>query len=219
MGPEDVILAWTRGFLRRRGGGATDAQAAQPDRAAALGALGEALVAGALREMGWPILRNVVLREPMSSAELDLLVRAPHCIVVLEVKTWSGFVDGTACAAEWLRYGAGGREARVPNAVRQNVVHVGMVERAIGDRDVRVFGLVVAAGHARYGDRLRRHVVPLAELAGVLRAHAADIPSCPPGSLDRAWTVLTREEGRSVTRRDAHAAWVRSRRSHQADCE
>ena len=125
MGPDDVIGAWMANLLRRRDGGVTDAQAAQPDRAAALGALGEALVAGALCDMGWPTLRNVVLHEREASAEIDVLARAPNSIVVLEVKTWSGFIDGTAGAKEWVRVGAGGREASVPNAVRQNVAHVG----------------------------------------------------------------------------------------------
>lgn len=219
MEPDEVIAAWMKRFLGRRDGGATDAQAAQPDRAAALGGLGEALVAGVVRELGWPALRNVVLRERASSAELDLLVRAPHCIVVLEVKTWSGFVDGTAGAEEWVRYGAGGRGARAPNAVRQNRAHVGIVERAIGEREVRVFGLVVSAGHARYAERLRRHVVPLADLAAVLRVHAADVAPCRPASLDRAWAILTREADRSEVRREAHAASVRSRRGNSTDCE
>jgi Nuclease-related domain len=219
MGPDEVIATWMKRFLGRDDGGATDAQAAQPDRAAALGGLGEALVAGVVRELGWPALRNVVLRERASSAEFDLLVRAPHCIVVLEVKTWSGFVDGTAGAEEWVRYGAGGCEAGAPNAVRQNLAHVGMVERAIGAREVRVSGLVVSAGRARYSERLRRHVVLLADLAAVLRAHAAAVVPCRPASLDRAWAILTREADRSEVRREAHAAWVRSRRSNSTDCE
>jgi len=164
-------------------------------------------------------LRNVVLRERASSAELDLLVRAPHCIVVIEVKTWSGFIDGPADAEQWVRYGAGCREARAPNAVRQNRAHVGIVERTIGGLGVRVFGLVVSAGHARYGERLRRHVVPLADLAAALRVHAADVAPCRPASLDQAWAILTREADRSEVRREAHAAWVRSRRSISTNCE
>ena len=219
MGPEDVIAAWMNRFRRGRRGGATDAQAAQPERAAALGGLGEALVAGALREVGWPIFRNVVLRERKSSAEIDLLVRAPAGIVVLEVKTWSGFIDGTAGAAGWIRYGGRGREADVPNAVRQNRAHVGTVERAIGDRAVRVFGLVVAAGHARFAERLRPHVVPFADLVDVLRATSLKHAPFPPGSVDRAWALLMHEADRSQIRRDAHAAWVRSRGRCRSNCE
>ena len=88
MRPDDVISAWVARFLRRREVATADAQAAQPYPAAAVGALGEALVAGTLRDMGWPTLRNVVLRERDASAEVDVLVRAPNAVVVLEVKTW-----------------------------------------------------------------------------------------------------------------------------------
>lgn len=219
MRPEEVISACMRRLLRRRNGDATDAQIAQTDRAAALGGLGEALVAGALRELNWPMLRNVVLLERNSSAELDFLVQTPTSIAVLEVKTWSGFIAGSANAAEWLRYGAGNRVAPVTNAVRQNIAHVGMVERAIGDRETKVFGLVVSAGHARYAESLRRHVVPMTRLLDVLRAESATLsPSARP-ALDRAWDPLAAEASRSPARREAHTGWVRSRRNQPSNCE
>jgi Nuclease-related domain len=209
MRPDEVISAWVTRFLRRRDG------AAQPNPAAAVGALGEALVAGALREMGWPTLRNVVLRERDASAELDILVRAPSAIVVLEVKTWSGFIEGAARAEQWIRYGAGGQQVGVPNAVRQNLAHVTMAERAIGDREVAVFGLVVSAGRGRYATSLQAHVVPLADLPDVLRTHSGRREPGSPSALDRAWTLMAREAEKSEARRAPHAAWVRSRRSHR----
>ena len=219
MRPDDVISAWVTRSLRRRAGAAADAQPAQPYPAAAVGALGEALVAGALREMGWPALRNVVLRERDAFAELDLLVRVPHAIIVLEVKTWSGFIDGAARAEHWIRYGSGGQAVSVPNAVRQNVAHVAMVERAIADREVAVFGLVVGAGHARYATSLSSHVVPLAQLPDALRTHAAKLPLGSQWALDRAWELMAREAEKSETRRAPHAAWVRSKRNHHSNCE
>jgi hypothetical protein len=219
MRPDDVISAWVARFLRRREGAAADAQAAQPYPAAAVGALGEALVAGALRDMRWPTLRNVVLREREASAELDVLVRAPNAIVVLEVKTWSGFIQGAARAEQWVRYGASVQGACVPNAVRQNCAHVAMVERAIGDREVAVFGLVVNAGHARYAASLKAHVVPLAQLPDVLRTHSGNHPPGSSSALDRAWQLMAREAEKSDARRAPHAAWVRSRRNHRRNFE
>ena len=219
MRPDDLIAAWINGYVRRRVSGATDAQAVQPFPAAALGMLGEALVAGAVRELGWPTLRNVVLGARNTSTEVDLLVRAPTSIVVLEVKTWSGFVEGSTDTEHWIRQGAGDREAIVPNAVRQNAAHVAIVERAIGNREVRVFGLVVSAGHARYAERLRSYIVPLVQLPNVLQVQAMKMRPCPSSSLDRAWSLLTREAERSAPRREAHSARVRSRRSHQTNCE
>ena len=90
MRPEGVIAAWMTSFLRRRYRGVPDAQTAQPDRAAALGALGEALVAGALREHGLADAAQRGAAREQATAEIDLLARAPNSIVVFEVKTWSG---------------------------------------------------------------------------------------------------------------------------------
>jgi hypothetical protein len=211
MGSEQVIGAWLSRFLRRRDGGATDAQEAQPDRAAAIGGLGEALVAGRLAEIGWPAFRNVVLRERGGSAEIDLLARAPSAVVVLEVKTWSGFIQGAAQAALWVRHGGDGRELTVPNAVRQNLAHVAAVERAIGDSRVPVWGLVVSAGHARFAAPLRPHVVPVSAIGDVLQAQAKQARPADQDRLDWAWARLPQEAERSPGRREAHVAWLRSR--------
>jgi hypothetical protein len=219
MGTEAVIKTWLAKFLRRRERGTTEALEARPDRAAAIGALGEALVAGYLREMGWPALRNVVLREQQRSTEIDILARAPSAIVVLEVKAWSGFIQGAAQAASWTRHGQGERQLSVPNAVRQNLAHVGTVERAIGDRGVRVWGLVVSAGHARFAPALRPHVVPLTSLSSVLLTHAAEMRERAQDALDCAWAKLACEAQMSQARRVEHMTWLRARDRARGKCE
>jgi hypothetical protein len=219
MGSDEVIGAWLARFRRRRDGDATDAQEAQPDRSAAVGGLGEALVAGHLRDIGWPALRNVVLRERAGSAEIDLLARAPGAIVVLEVKTWSGFIQGAAQAALWVRHGGDGRELTVPNAVRQNLAHVAAVERAIGDSGVSVWGLVVNAGHARFAPPLRPHVVPVSAIGDVLQAQAMQAHLADQDRLGRAWARLRQEAERSPGRREAHVAWLRSRDRVAGNCD
>lgn len=210
MGSETVIEAWLARFRRRRESGVLVAQEAQPDRAAALGALGEALVAGAIRDIGWPVLRNVVLRERGGSSEIDIIARATAALMVIEVKTWSGYIEGAASAAEWRRHGAGDQQVLVPNAVRQNHAHVGVIERAIGDRGVPVLGMVVSAGHARFSPALRSHIFPASEIAAVLRsvrgAHDFD-----PRRLDKAWAYLSREAARSPNRIAGHIARVQAR--------
>lgn len=219
MRSDEVIGAWLTRFLRRRDSGAPEAQEAQPDRAAAIGGLGEALVAGRLREIGWPVLRNVVLREREGSVEIDLLVRAPDALVVLEVKTWSGFIQGAAQAALWVRHGGDGRELSVPNAVRQNLAHVAAVERAIGDSGVSIWGLVVSAGHARFAAPLRPHVVDMSTLDRVLQAQAETAGPVDQDRLDQAWSRLRQEAERSPGRREAHVAWLRSRGGVVGTCE
>jgi hypothetical protein len=218
MGSDEVISAWLARFLRRRDGGETEAQEARLGRAAAIGGVGEALVAGRLREIGWPILRNVVLHERTGSAEIDILARAPGALVVLEVKTWSGRIEGAASAASWTRHGADGRVMILPNAVRQNLAHMAAVERAIGDSQVRVRGVVVSAGHARFVAALRSHVVPAEQLAGVLR-DGAESELRETWRIERAWAALCREAARSPERQAGHIAWVRSRDRDAGNCE
>ncbi|GBR07875.1 MULTISPECIES: nuclease-related domain-containing protein [Acetobacter] len=210
MRAETVIEAWLSRFKRRHESGVSVAQEDQPDRAAALGALGEALVAGTIRDMGWPVLRNVVLRERGRSAEIDVIARAPGALVVLEVKTWSGFILGAAQAPSWTRHGRGDEAVAMPNAVAQNRAHVTAVERAIGDREVPVWGLVVSAGHARFAPALRAHIVPAAELSGVLR-HGARADHGEVRRIERAWASLGREAARSPSRLAAHIARLQAR--------
>jgi Holliday junction resolvase-like predicted endonuclease len=212
MRAEAVIDAWLARFKRRHESGVSVAQENQPDRAAALGALGEALVAGAIRDMGWPVLRNVVLCERRGSSEIDLIARAPGGLVVLEVKTWSGFIQGAAQAASWTRHGRGDEAVAMPNAVTQNRAHVAAVERAIDDREVPVWGLVVSAGHARFAPALRAHVVPAAELSGVLR-NGARANHGERWRIERAWAALEREAARSPNRLAAHIARLQARSS------
>jgi hypothetical protein len=210
MGDESVIEAWLSRLMRRRDAGALDAQEEQPDRAATIGALGEALVAGVLRDMRWPVLRNVVLRERGRSTEIDVIARAPGALVVLEVKTWSGLIQGEAEAAQWARHGRGGEVVALPNAVAQNRVHVAAVERTIGDRLVLVCGLVVGAGHARYSPALLAHVVPVAELPGVLRGANAIHDGADAARVERAWATLGREADASPARQAEHVKRLRS---------
>lgn len=210
MGAETVIEAWLSRFKRRRSAGEMDAQEARPDRAAALGALGEALVAGALRDMGLPVLRNIVLRERGRSTEIDVIALAPGALVVLEVKTWSGFIQGAAQAALWTRHGRDNEAISVPNAVIQNQAHVAAVERTIGDRSVPVWGLVVSAGHARFAPALRAHVMPVSQLASVLVSESRGCDA-EPGRMSAAWETLRREAAKSPERQAAHIAWLRGR--------
>jgi hypothetical protein len=210
MKAEAVIEAWLARFKRRHERGVSVAQEDQPDRASALGTLGEALVAGAIRDMGWPVLRNVVLREHGGSSEIDLIARSPAGLVVLEVKTWSGFIEGSARAESWTRYGRANEALPVPNAVAQNLVHVGAVERAIGDREIPVLGIVVSAGHARFATALRPHIVPVSEIAEVLRS-IGQRSFRQTLRMDRVWEYLRREAERSPERQAAHIARIRAR--------
>ena len=71
-------------------------------RAVAVGALGEALVRAELEGLGWPMVRNVILGTPGRSVEIDQLARAPGGVIVLETKTYSGYVVGDLGSEFWI---------------------------------------------------------------------------------------------------------------------
>jgi hypothetical protein len=203
---------WAMLLRPRSDGGDVSAVASftePPDRAAAIGALGEALVAGRLGDLGYPILRNVILRSRFGSAEMDFLVRVPDGVVVLEIKTWSGRVAGTAESANWVRISSRGRSDAMPNAVTQNLGHVAAVERYLGDRRVRVRGYVVSCGRAAFSLELIRFVVPLDDLCRVLDGESRET-AANEAAIARAWARLGAEARKIAGRRSAHVARVRA---------
>jgi len=73
----------------------------KPDLAAPIGAGGGTLVAGEVSALGWPVLRNVILGDGAHSMEIDLLVCVSDGVLVLEAKTWSGFISGLEAGPIW----------------------------------------------------------------------------------------------------------------------
>ena len=212
-----VLIAgslWRR--TRSRDVSATSVLTEEPDRAAAIGALGEALVAGEVSALGRPVLPNVILLDGTHSVEIDLLVRVSDGILVLEAKTWSGFISGSEDWPIWTQHRKGGRIETFRNPARQNLVHVRAVERFVADPAVWVRGLVVSAGHADFAAQIARTIVPLANLRTVLQHHVA-IPLVGQDAIDDAWSRLAAEAMRNERRRSAHAAYVRSRKGAFVD--
>ena len=74
--------------------------------------------------------------------EIDLLVRVSDGILVLEAKTWSGFISGSEDWPIWTQHRKGGQIETFRNPVQQNLVHVRAVERFVADSAVWVRGLV-----------------------------------------------------------------------------
>jgi hypothetical protein len=99
------------------------------------------------------------------------------------------------------------------------LAHVAAVERAIGDSGVSVWGIVVSAGHARFAAPLRPHVVEVSVVGDVLRAQAMQARLADQKRLEWAWAKLRQEAERSPGRREAHAAWLRSRDRAAGNCE
>ena len=186
-------------------------QGARRSREEVIGSLGEGLVGVELQALGWPFLTNVVLAGRGWSVEVDHIVRAPDSLVIIETKTLSGVVTGQPGGAEWRQRTSGGRMRSFMNPLRQNDAHMTAVRNVIAIGSVALRGLVVSAGHARFDTAIAGCVVPVRDLADVLRGSTAT-PLFGKAAIDTAWNVLCAEAVRSDERREAHVANVRSRR-------
>ncbi len=131
-----AVLAWSR--PRTVANADAPCAPSQEARAAGIGEVGERLVACKLAVLGWPALHNVILAGARGrTVELDHVVRAPDGIVVLETKTYSGFIAGGADAPRWTQHRAGGQQISFLNPAIQNLSHVRAVERFVADPAVR----------------------------------------------------------------------------------
>ena len=111
-----AAVAWRTAETRAGTSRPGDAPAGeQVARSEAVGRLGEVLVAAEIGALGWPCLRNVVLDLGNWMVEVDHLVRAPYGIVVIETKTYSGFVSGAENEIVWTQRCRGGRTISIPN--------------------------------------------------------------------------------------------------------
>ena len=189
------------------------AAAARRSRAEAIGAIGESLVAAELRSLEWPCLHNVVLVCGGRSAEIDHLLRAPDGIVIIETKTLSGVVWGQPGGQKWSQ-GIRGTERTFLNPLIQNEAHMAAVREVIRDGAVCLRGLVVSAGKARFAGPIAGFVVPLRDLAEVLRG-SVSLPLLGQDAIDAAWRTLAAEAAMSGQRRERHVDYVRRRRATQ----
>ena len=156
-------------------------------RSGVIGAAGESLVMIELRQAGFPALHGVMLGGHGWSTEIDHVVRTAGSIVAIETKTLSGRVEGWPQSRQWVQR-IGRREHWFLNPMRQNAIHLEAMRQAIGTIDVPLRGLVVIAGTAMMDEALCGCVVPVPDLAQVLRQ---ENPGGGRG-LDQAWSILER---------------------------
>jgi len=171
-------------------------------RSLAIGRLGEGLVTGVLEPTGWPVLRNVIIEVDGRTVEIDHIVRTSNAIVVLEVKTLSGFISAGQDSSVWNQ-NVNGRVVRIVNAVRQNQRHVDAVARFLDDDRVPVHGYVVSAGSGLFSREIAGDIVPLKMLPNVLGTQADSAVD-----LAESWSKLVAASVSSAAKRERHMAQV-----------
>jgi len=181
-------------------------------RPSLIGRGGERAVRLALARLGLPALHDVVLADALGHTQIDHLMRTTQGIVVIETKTFSGWITGTLYSAEWTQHLAGGRiRHRFQNPVRQNHRHCKAVEAAIIGLTVPVHGRIVSAGRARFCEALETVPIPVPAL-GRLVVDSPWMARVNTGELNAAWTRLETLARRTPRLRRLHRAEVRARR-------
>jgi len=149
----------------------------------------------------------------LGHTQIDHLVRTTQGIVVIETKTFSGWITGTLYSAEWAQHLAGGRiRHRFQNPVRQNHRHCKAVEAVIIGLTVPVHGRIVSAGRARFCKALEAVPIPVSAL-GQLVVDSPWMARIDCGEPDAAWTRLETLARRTPQLRRLHRAEVRARRT------
>jgi restriction system protein len=197
---------------RRRTNLVTDEewQAFREVKAGITGQKGETAVARKLAFLGAPSLHDVILADSRGLTQVDHLVLGPDAILVLETKTYSGFITGGLHSREWTQHlGQGSTRTGFQNPTRQNHRHRSAASEIIGNADVLLRGYVVSAGKARFCDELVGIVVEIANLPSILMA--GDRRQADQAALRAAWECLRAAAQAGEARRAEHLAEIRAK--------
>lgn len=190
-------------------------QAFREVKAGITGQKGETAVVRQLALLGAPALHDVILEDSRGLTQIDHLVLGLDAILVLETKTYSGFIAGELHSQEWTQHLAqGATRTNFQNPVRQNHRHCSATSEIVGNPNVLARGYVVSAGKARFSDGLAGIVVPLDTLSDVFLP--SDGPCADQDALRQAWERLSIAARAGEARRAEHLAGVRARRGTAA---
>lgn len=180
----------------------------RPPAAIIKGQDGERRVAKVIASLGFPALHDVYLPSDNGTTQIDHIVRAGNCIVVIETKNFGGLLYGDAEDHNW-RQSFRRRDSRsFFNPLKQNAVHVKSVRKITGpEADVRP--LVLMAGTSRFPNGAPDGVLNLADLKQWLRLAFVDAGKY--GTVAEPWDRLVRaaKEGKSRAARSDQAETVR----------
>ena len=190
-------------------------QAFREVKAGITGQKGEADVARQLALLGTPALHDVILADSRGLTQIDHLVLGIDAILVLETKTFSGFIAGGLHSKQWTQYLAQGKtQTAFHNPVRQNHRHCSATTEIVGDLNVLVRGYVVSAGKARFCEALAGVVVPVDNLSDIFIP--GDGPRPDQNALRLAWERLILAARANEARSAEHLEGVRAKRGAAA---
>ncbi|NHN89714.1 nuclease-related domain-containing protein [Acetobacter conturbans] len=191
----------------------TVADAFEDERPCAKGLEGETRVNRILKNIGRPYLSNVYLEDDKGLTQIDHLVKMNWGIVVIETKTYGGFISGTKNPSQWKqsfkKFGSG-KYYLFQNPIRQNYRHVCAVQHISG-LGGNIFPRVVLAGDARTSFFIHKQIIRLRRLQSELSQRPNDASYIPYEDLDAAWNRLKQQAKTNKGREQEHLASLQAR--------
>lgn len=186
--------------------------ALENEAALKVGKEGELRVDRILKTVAMDHLTDVYLEDDRGLTQIDHIAKMPWGLVVIETKTYGGFISGSRNYQEWkqsFRLVGNDKYYLFQNPVCQNFRHLTAVKHVTGLND-HVFPMVVFAGSARTSRRVHNQIVRSKHLKTTLRQRPTT-DYLPEWKREAAWDVLTRHVNANSGRAAEHREQLKKR--------
>lgn len=186
--------------------------ALENEAALKVGKEGELRVDRILNRVAMDHLTDVYLEDERGLTQIDHIAKMPWGLVVIETKTYGGFISGTRNYQEWkqsFRLVGSDKYYLFQNPVCQNFRHLAAVRHVTGLKD-HVSSLVVFAGSARTSRRVHNQIVRIKHLKTVMRQRPTT-DYLPDWKRDAAWDALKRHAKANSGRAAEHLDQLKRR--------
>lgn len=179
--------------------------ALENEAALKVGKDGERRVDRILRRVAMDHLTDVYLEDERGLTQIDHIAKMPWGLVVIETKTYGGFISDTRNSREWkqsFRLVGSDKYYLFQNPVCQNFRHLAAVRHVTGLND-HVSSMVVFAGSARTSRRVRKQIVLLKHLKRAMYQRP-ETDYLRDWKRDAAWDALKRHANANSRRGTEH---------------
>jgi len=138
---------------------------------------GEKLVARELEGLSshrYTLFHDVTLPTGNGTTQIDHLVLSTHGVFVIETKNISGWIFGSERQASWTQSFPKGKVS-FQNPLRQNFLHVKVLQELLGLEQGALFSIVVFVGNAEFKTSMPENVVKLSGLVPFISRKASDL--------------------------------------------
>lgn len=144
---------------------------------------GEKRVNDIIKSLDLPLFSDAYLPSRNGTTQIDHIVRAGNCIVVIETKNYDGTIYADTKSSKWTQF-IRRKKSTFMSPIKQNNIHVNAVTKITGKKaDIRP--LVVMAGKAKFKNPMPDGVIKIGQLKQYLRL--AFVDAGPYGTIKEPW--------------------------------